>query len=32
MATYDKEAYDIPDYVYDLEEEEEDKQNAGANK
>jgi hypothetical protein len=32
MATYDKEAYDVPEYEYDLDENEEDKQNAGANK
>jgi hypothetical protein len=32
MATYDKEAYDVPEYEYDLDENEEDKQNAGAAK
>ncbi len=31
MATFDKE-YDVPEYDYDIDDNEEGKQNAGANK
>lgn len=31
MATFNKE-YDVPEYDYDLDENEEEKQNGGANK